>query len=46
MLVLPTHRSYMDFLLVSYVFYHFDLPLPVIAAAMGELTVLELSGVK
>ncbi len=35
-LLMPTHRSYMDFLLVSYVFYHYDLPLPVIAAAMGE----------
>jgi len=34
-LVLPTHRSYMDFLLVSYIFYHYDLPLPVIATAMG-----------
>lgn len=34
-LLMPTHRSYMDFLLVSYVFYDYDLPLPVIAAAMG-----------
>ena len=25
----------MDFLLVSYIFYHYDLPLPVIATAMG-----------
>ena len=33
---MPTHLSYMDFLLVSYIFYEFDLPLPVIAAAMGE----------
>ncbi|PVD26429.1 hypothetical protein C0Q70_14106 [Pomacea canaliculata] len=33
-LLMPTHRSYMDFLLMSYVFYHYDLPLPVIAAAM------------
>lgn len=33
-LVMPTHRSYMDFLLMSYIFYHYDLPLPVIAAAM------------
>ena len=40
-LVMPTHRSYMDFLLMSYVFYHYDLPLPVIAAAMGTLS-LEL----
>jgi 1-acyl-sn-glycerol-3-phosphate acyltransferase len=33
---MPTHRSYMDFLLMSYVFYHYDLPMPVIAAAMGN----------
>ena len=34
-LLMPTHRSYMDFLLLSYVCYDCDLPLPVIAAAMG-----------
>ncbi|KAH3844317.1 hypothetical protein DPMN_086575 [Dreissena polymorpha] len=33
-LLMPSHRSYLDFLLMSYVFYHYDLPLPVIAAAM------------
>ena len=33
--MLPTHRSYLDFLLVCYVFYHYDLPMPAIAAAMG-----------
>lgn len=33
-LLMPTHRSYMDFLLLSYVCYHYDLPLPAIAAAM------------
>lgn len=33
-MLMPTHRSYMDFLLVSYIFYDYDLPLPVIAAAM------------
>ncbi|XP_045590154.2 dihydroxyacetone phosphate acyltransferase [Procambarus clarkii] len=32
--LLPTHRSYADFLLVSYIAFHFDLPLPVIAAGM------------
>ncbi|KAK6997966.1 dihydroxyacetone phosphate acyltransferase [Biomphalaria glabrata] len=36
-LLMPSHRSYMDFLLMSYVFYHYDLPLPVIAAAMDFL---------
>ena len=35
-LYLPTHRSYVDFLLVSYVCFHYQLPLPVIAAGMGE----------
>lgn len=33
-LLMPSHRSYLDFLLMSYVFFHYDLPLPVIAAAM------------
>ncbi|XP_071550065.1 LOW QUALITY PROTEIN: dihydroxyacetone phosphate acyltransferase [Panulirus ornatus] len=33
-ILLPTHRSYADFLLVSYIAYHFNLPLPVIAAGM------------
>ena len=35
-ILMPTHRSYLDFLLVSYIFYHYDLTLPVIAAIMGE----------
>ncbi|XP_064601492.1 dihydroxyacetone phosphate acyltransferase-like [Liolophura sinensis] len=33
-LLMPTHRSYMDFLMMSYVMYIYELPLPVIAAAM------------
>ncbi|XP_067681176.1 dihydroxyacetone phosphate acyltransferase-like [Haliotis asinina] len=33
-LLMPNHRSYLDFLLMSYVFYSYDLPLPVIASAM------------
>ncbi|KAM4522815.1 dihydroxyacetone phosphate acyltransferase isoform 1-T1 [Odontesthes bonariensis] len=32
--LLPSHRSYMDFLLMSYIFYTYDLALPVIAAGM------------
>jgi len=32
--LMPSHRSYLDFLLVSYIMYDHDLPLPVIAAAM------------
>ena len=35
-LLMPSHRSYLDFLLMSYMFFHYDLPLPVIAAAMGK----------
>ena len=35
-LLMPSHRSYLDFLLMSYVNFHYDLPLPVIAAAMGK----------
>lgn len=34
--LLPSHRSYMDFLLMSYILYTYDLALPVIAAGMGE----------
>lgn len=33
--LLPSHRSYMDFLLMSYIMYTYDLALPVIAAGMG-----------
>ncbi|XP_037541872.1 dihydroxyacetone phosphate acyltransferase [Nematolebias whitei] len=32
--LLPSHRSYMDFLLMSYILYTYELPLPVIAAGM------------
>lgn len=34
--LLPTHRSYADFLLVSYLTFHYNLPFPVVAAGMGE----------
>lgn len=37
--LLPSHRSYLDFLLVSYVMYEFGLQLPVIAAAQGMIIV-------
>uniref|UniRef100_A0A8C6KMC5 Glyceronephosphate O-acyltransferase n=1 Tax=Nothobranchius furzeri TaxID=105023 RepID=A0A8C6KMC5_NOTFU len=33
-ILLPSHRSYMDFLLMSYVLYTYDLSVPVIAAGM------------
>ncbi|XP_054717047.1 dihydroxyacetone phosphate acyltransferase-like [Uloborus diversus] len=36
-LFLPTHRSYSDFLLVSYVCFYFNLPVPVIAAGLDFL---------
>uniref|UniRef100_A0A3Q4BJG8 Phospholipid/glycerol acyltransferase domain-containing protein n=1 Tax=Mola mola TaxID=94237 RepID=A0A3Q4BJG8_MOLML len=32
--LLPSHRSYMDFLLMSYIMYTYDMALPVIAAGM------------
>lgn len=32
--LLPSHRSYMDFLLMSYILYTYDIALPVIAAGM------------
>ncbi|XP_078505210.1 dihydroxyacetone phosphate acyltransferase isoform X1 [Lissotriton helveticus] len=35
--LLPSHRSYIDFLMLSYIFYNYDLPLPVIAAGMDFL---------
>ncbi|KAM4043279.1 dihydroxyacetone phosphate acyltransferase-like [Anomaloglossus baeobatrachus] len=48
--LLPSHRSYIDFLMMSYILYTYDLSLPVIAAGMdfmgmkivGEL--LRMSG--
>lgn len=36
-LYLPTHRSYMDFILVSLICFHTDCPMPVIAAAQDFL---------
>ncbi|KAJ8270697.1 hypothetical protein GJAV_G00118200, partial [Gymnothorax javanicus] len=35
--LLPSHRSYIDFLMMSYVLYAYDLALPVIAAGMDFL---------
>uniref|UniRef100_A0A4X2KYG3 Dihydroxyacetone phosphate acyltransferase n=1 Tax=Vombatus ursinus TaxID=29139 RepID=A0A4X2KYG3_VOMUR len=35
--LLPSHRSYIDFLMLSYVLYTYDLPVPVIAAGMDFL---------
>lgn len=36
-LYLPSHRSYADFVLMSYVCFSYDLDIPAIAAGMGEL---------
>uniref|UniRef100_A0A671QQU7 Dihydroxyacetone phosphate acyltransferase-like n=1 Tax=Sinocyclocheilus anshuiensis TaxID=1608454 RepID=A0A671QQU7_9TELE len=36
--LLPSHRSYMDFLMMSYLLYMYDLPLPVIAAGMDFMS--------
>ncbi|XP_056672128.1 dihydroxyacetone phosphate acyltransferase isoform X2 [Monodelphis domestica] len=35
--LLPSHRSYIDFLLLSYILYTYDLSVPVIAAGMDFL---------
>ncbi|NWX86546.1 GNPAT acyltransferase, partial [Nothoprocta pentlandii] len=34
--LLPSHRSYIDFLMLSYLLYTYDLALPVIAAGIGK----------
>lgn len=33
--LLPSHRSYIDFLMMSYLLFTYDVALPVIAAGMG-----------
>ena len=33
--LLPSHRSYIDFLMLSFLLYNYELPVPVIAAGMG-----------
>lgn len=35
--LLPSHRSYIDFLMLSFILYNYDLPIPVIAAGMDFL---------
>nr|DBA26912.1 TPA: hypothetical protein GDO54_011109 [Pyxicephalus adspersus] len=39
-ILLPSHRSYIDFLLVSYIMYTYDIAIPVIAAGedLGHMT--------
>uniref|UniRef100_A0A8C5M7Q7 Glyceronephosphate O-acyltransferase n=1 Tax=Leptobrachium leishanense TaxID=445787 RepID=A0A8C5M7Q7_9ANUR len=36
--LLPSHRSYIDFLMMSYILYTYDLALPVIAAGMDFMS--------
>lgn len=33
-ILMPTHRSYIDFLIVSYILFTYDIPVPVIAAGL------------
>ncbi len=44
-ILLPTHRSYMDFLIASYIFFAYNLPLPLIAAGEDFLGLGKLSQV-
>lgn len=39
-LYLPSHRSYMDFILMSYICFHYDIEIPGIAAGMGKMHVI------
>uniref|UniRef100_A0A8D1T802 Dihydroxyacetone phosphate acyltransferase n=2 Tax=Sus scrofa TaxID=9823 RepID=A0A8D1T802_PIG len=38
--LLPSHRSYIDFLMLSFLLYNYELPVPVIAAGMGLLNIV------
>ncbi|RXN01344.1 hypothetical protein EOD39_7073 [Acipenser ruthenus] len=40
--LLPSHRSYIDFLMMSYILYTYDLSLPVIASGMGKIVPLNV----
>ena len=35
-ILVPSHRSYLDFILVSYILFEHNLPLPCIAAGLGK----------
>ncbi|XP_055346787.1 dihydroxyacetone phosphate acyltransferase-like [Paramacrobiotus metropolitanus] len=43
--LMPTHRSYADFLLVSFVAFHYALPLPIIASGIDFLGMFGVSQV-
>lgn len=34
--ILPSHRSYLDFILISYFMFEFDIQIPAIAAGQGQ----------
>ncbi|KAM9974507.1 hypothetical protein ACTFIW_007961 [Dictyostelium discoideum] len=38
--LIPTHRSYIDFLIISYIFFEYNLPLPHIAAGEDFLSII------
>ncbi|EFA75040.1 hypothetical protein PPL_11725 [Heterostelium album PN500] len=38
--LIPTHRSYIDFLIISYIFFEYNLPLPHIAAGEDFLAII------
>lgn len=33
---MPNHRSYVDFLIISYILFTYDIPIPVIAAGIRK----------
>ncbi|XP_029450057.1 dihydroxyacetone phosphate acyltransferase isoform X1 [Rhinatrema bivittatum] len=43
-ILLPSHRSYVDFLLLSYIMFTYDLPVPVIASGTDFLGMKMVSG--
>jgi len=42
-LYLPSHRSYMDFILMSYICYYYEIEIPGIAAGMGKHLINKLN---
>lgn len=36
MILMPNHRSYVDFLVISYILFTYDIPVPVIAAGIRK----------
>lgn len=45
-LYLPSHRSYMDFILMSYICFHYDIEIPGIAAGMGKFYLYKIKNFK